>query len=166
VQQRINELNRKHTHQVNGWGYNSQNDLLEKPPYTKKILNGNGVTKVQLLFLWYSVYHYGEVLSLSLSLSLSLFNARLHLWFCSMKLKFVIFILFYTSYRQWDQSLENPCIKVQEPDNIHMLGQWNSSSAECKYSSKFFSQLSLKCCIKFRTWKDCSLLILRLPCWL
>jgi STAM-binding protein len=51
VQQRINELNRKHTHQVNGWGYNSQNDLLEKPPYNKKILNGNGVTKVQLLFL-------------------------------------------------------------------------------------------------------------------
>ncbi|KAI9381042.1 hypothetical protein POPTR_015G045800v4 [Populus trichocarpa] len=45
VQQSINELNRKHTHQVNGWGYNSQNDLLEKPPYNKKILNGNGVTK-------------------------------------------------------------------------------------------------------------------------
>ncbi|KAJ6340207.1 hypothetical protein OIU77_008045 [Salix suchowensis] len=45
VQQRINELNRKHTHQVNGWGFNSQDDLLEKHPYNKKILNGNGVTK-------------------------------------------------------------------------------------------------------------------------
>uniref|UniRef100_A0A6N2L8Y1 MPN domain-containing protein n=1 Tax=Salix viminalis TaxID=40686 RepID=A0A6N2L8Y1_SALVM len=45
VQQRINELNRKHTHQVNGWGFNSQDDLLEKHPYNKKILNCNGVTK-------------------------------------------------------------------------------------------------------------------------
>ncbi|KAF9667591.1 hypothetical protein SADUNF_Sadunf15G0039500 [Salix dunnii] len=45
VQQRINELNKKRTHQVNGWGLNSQNDLLEKHPYNKKILNGNGVTK-------------------------------------------------------------------------------------------------------------------------
>ena len=50
VQQRINELNRKHTHQENGWGFNSQDDLLEKHPYNKKFLNGNGVTKVQLLF--------------------------------------------------------------------------------------------------------------------
>ncbi|KAJ6868522.1 hypothetical protein NC651_033563 [Populus alba x Populus x berolinensis] len=48
VQQRINELNRKHTHQVNGWGYNSQNDLslsYGEAPYNKKKLNGNGVTK-------------------------------------------------------------------------------------------------------------------------
>ncbi|CAK7349709.1 unnamed protein product [Dovyalis caffra] len=56
VRQRINELNGKHTHQVNGWSYNHQNDLLDKPPFNKKTLIGNVVTKVVRPVAGESVY--------------------------------------------------------------------------------------------------------------
>ncbi|KDP20138.1 hypothetical protein JCGZ_05907 [Jatropha curcas] len=44
VQQKINEFNRKHTHQVNGRDYFLQNDSLEWPPVKKKTLTSyNGI---------------------------------------------------------------------------------------------------------------------------
>ncbi|KAJ4843297.1 AMSH-like ubiquitin thioesterase 1 [Turnera subulata] len=45
VQQKIDELNRKHTCQANGWDNNHQNDLFEWPPVRKKALPSYNVTK-------------------------------------------------------------------------------------------------------------------------
>ncbi|KAJ9187277.1 hypothetical protein P3X46_002751 [Hevea brasiliensis] len=45
VQPKINEFNRKHTRQVNGWGNVHQHDSLEWPPVKKKTLTSYDVTK-------------------------------------------------------------------------------------------------------------------------
>ncbi|WCJ21939.1 associated molecule with the SH3 domain of STAM 1 [Euphorbia peplus] len=45
VQQKINELNRKHAHPINGWGSPQQNDSLEWPLVKKKTLTGHDMIK-------------------------------------------------------------------------------------------------------------------------
>ncbi|KAJ8773126.1 hypothetical protein K2173_028303 [Erythroxylum novogranatense] len=45
VQQKINDLNRIHTHQVNGRGYNNQNDSSEWTPVKKKTFSGYNTKK-------------------------------------------------------------------------------------------------------------------------
>ncbi|EEF28683.1 amsh, putative [Ricinus communis] len=67
VQQKINELNRKHTHQVNGWGSVNQNDSLEWPPVKKKTLTGYdaGATKAVIPAAREFVYHGSRTQQLS-----------------------------------------------------------------------------------------------------